>query len=148
GGGHRNHGGQDPRKSGSGTRGGTGGGGDVVVHHSRSPLFGGRSPDHEFPSAPVEPGGDGGRLPRTAVARRLHDRIGAEIPVPQLRGRHAGRSLRPEVAVTHAASWTGTGQDGSARTGTLTLTHGTVATPAFMPVGTRAALRAVDVHDP
>ena len=49
--------------------------------------------------------------------------------------------------MTHAASWTGTGQDGSARTGTVTLTHETVATPAFMPVGTRAAVRAVDVHD-
>jgi queuine tRNA-ribosyltransferase len=49
--------------------------------------------------------------------------------------------------MTHAATWTPNGGNGAARTGTLTLTHGSVATPAFMPVGTRAAVRAVDVHD-
>jgi len=32
---------------------------------------------------------------------------------------------------------------GSARTGTLTTPHGTIQTPVFMPVGTRAALRAM-----
>ena len=32
---------------------------------------------------------------------------------------------------------------GTARAGTLTLTHGEVPTPAFMPVGTRAAVRAL-----
>lgn len=49
--------------------------------------------------------------------------------------------------MTHAATWTPNAADGAARAGTLTLTHGAVATPAFMPVGTRAAVRAVDVHD-
>src|SRR5690606_17185323 len=29
----------------------------------------------------------------------------------------------------------------------LSLTHGTVATPAFMPVGTRASVRTLDSHD-
>jgi queuine tRNA-ribosyltransferase len=38
-------------------------------------------------------------------------------------------------------------RDGRARTGALTTPHGSVATPAFMPVGTRATVRAVDVRD-
>ncbi len=37
--------------------------------------------------------------------------------------------------------------DGLARRGVLTTPHGEVATPAFMPVGTRAAVRAVDSRD-
>jgi queuine tRNA-ribosyltransferase len=34
-------------------------------------------------------------------------------------------------------------RDGAARTGTLVTPHGAVATPAFMPVGTRAAVKAM-----
>lgn len=49
--------------------------------------------------------------------------------------------------MTYAASWSSVSQDGAARAGTLELTHGTVETPAFMPVGTRASVRALDVHD-
>ena len=37
--------------------------------------------------------------------------------------------------------------DGRARVGELTTAHGTVQTPAFMPVGTRAAVRALDSRD-
>ena len=43
--------------------------------------------------------------------------------------------------------FTETASDGRARTGTLTTPHGAVATPVFMPVGTRATVRAVDVRD-
>lgn len=39
------------------------------------------------------------------------------------------------------------GSDGPARTGILETPHGVVATPAFMPVGTRASVRAVGVDD-
>lgn len=49
--------------------------------------------------------------------------------------------------MTHAAEWRPEASDGAARAGYLTLTHGTVETPAFMPVGTRAAVRALDTHD-
>lgn len=49
--------------------------------------------------------------------------------------------------MTHAARWTRQHSDGEARAGRLELTHGRVSTPAFMPVGTRAAVRAIDVHD-
>lgn len=36
---------------------------------------------------------------------------------------------------------------GRARAGTLTLPHGTVPTPAFMPVGTRGTVRGIDPHE-
>src|SRR2546423_9580085 len=36
---------------------------------------------------------------------------------------------------------------GSARTGTLTLPHGTVETPVFMPVGTQGTVRALSPND-
>jgi queuine tRNA-ribosyltransferase len=38
-------------------------------------------------------------------------------------------------------------QDGAARAGSLTLPSGRVNTPAFMPVGTQAAVKALDHHD-
>jgi len=40
-----------------------------------------------------------------------------------------------------------TARDGAARAGVLHTAHGEVPTPAFMAVGTRAAVRAVDVDD-
>src|ERR1041384_4447819 len=36
---------------------------------------------------------------------------------------------------------------GAARTGTLTLPHGTVETPVFMPVGTQGTVRALSPND-
>lgn len=49
--------------------------------------------------------------------------------------------------MTRAATWTEESADGGARAGRLRLTHGSVETPAFMPVGTRATVKALDVHD-
>lgn len=46
-----------------------------------------------------------------------------------------------------AARWTCEATDGAARAGTLSVSHGTVPTPAFMPVGTRGAVRALDAAD-
>lgn len=46
-----------------------------------------------------------------------------------------------------AVTWTMAGQDGQARTGWLATPHGRIRTPAFMPVGTRAAVKAVDSED-
>lgn len=44
-------------------------------------------------------------------------------------------------------SWTPQAQDGSARAGTLHTPHGDVATPVFMPVGTRASVKGLDAAD-
>lgn len=44
-------------------------------------------------------------------------------------------------------TWTSKATDGSARSGILHTPHGDVRTPAFMPVGTRAAVKAVDSED-
>jgi len=46
-----------------------------------------------------------------------------------------------------AVTWTSTGAVGAARAGVLHTPHGEVRTPAFMPVGTRAAVKAVDSDD-
>jgi queuine tRNA-ribosyltransferase len=46
-----------------------------------------------------------------------------------------------------AVSWTEIAVDGAARTGWLDTPHGRVRTPAFMPVGTRAAVKGVDTDD-
>lgn len=49
--------------------------------------------------------------------------------------------------MTHAATWTQLATDKRARAGSLSLTHGDVATPAFMPVGTRGVVKALDATD-
>jgi queuine tRNA-ribosyltransferase len=43
--------------------------------------------------------------------------------------------------------WSPIATDGAARTGWLDTPHGRIRTPLFMPVGTRAAVKAVDSHD-
>ena len=43
--------------------------------------------------------------------------------------------------------WEATATEGKARAGVLHTPHGSVSTPGFMPVGTRAAVRGVDVDD-
>ncbi len=43
--------------------------------------------------------------------------------------------------------WQSMGNDGGARLGRLTTPHGMVETPAFMPVGTRGTVKAVDAGD-
>ncbi len=49
--------------------------------------------------------------------------------------------------MTAAVRWSETARDGAARAGNLTTPHGPVATPAFMPVGTRGAVKALDSRD-
>lgn len=47
----------------------------------------------------------------------------------------------------NAVEWTLGASDGEARTGVLHTPHGGVATPAFMPVGTRGTVKTVDARD-
>ncbi len=49
--------------------------------------------------------------------------------------------------MTAPVQWREAARDGAARTGTLATPHGAVATPAFMPVGTRGAVKALDSRD-
>lgn len=46
-----------------------------------------------------------------------------------------------------SVAWTGSGRDGTARTGMLGTPHGSISTPSFMPVGTRATVKTVDTED-
>ena len=58
----------------------------------------------------------------------------------------AGR-LRRTIADMHPAPFSVDAVDGRARAGVLTLAHGRVETPTFMPVGTRAVVKALDTED-
>ncbi len=49
--------------------------------------------------------------------------------------------------MTGAVTWREEARDGAARAGTLITPHGAVATPAFMPVGTRGAVKGLDSRD-
>ncbi len=51
------------------------------------------------------------------------------------------------LVVMPAVTWNSTATDGKARAGWLETPHGRVRTPAFMPVGTKAAVKAVDTDD-
>ncbi len=51
------------------------------------------------------------------------------------------------LVVMPAVTWDSTATDGKARAGWLETPHGRVRTPAFMPVGTKAAVKAVDTDD-
>lgn len=51
------------------------------------------------------------------------------------------------LVVMPPVTWNSTATAGRARTGRLETPHGRVRTPAFMPVGTRAAVKAVDTDD-
>jgi len=44
-------------------------------------------------------------------------------------------------------TYTVTATDGAARAGILRTAHGEVATPAFMPVGTKATVKTVDPEE-
>ena len=46
-----------------------------------------------------------------------------------------------------AVTWEGSASDGRARKGTMSTPHGAVQTPNFMPVGTRATVKTLDVED-
>lgn len=58
--------------------------------------------------------------------------------------RSAGGPTLPDMP---AVIWSRDASDGPARAGVLRTPHGEVATPAFIPVGTRAAVKAVDTDD-
>lgn len=47
----------------------------------------------------------------------------------------------------HPATFSPIATDGLARAGTITLSHGVVDTPAFMPVGTRGVVKGLDAAD-
>ncbi len=46
-----------------------------------------------------------------------------------------------------AVTWEETARDGGARTGVMSTPHGPVATPSFIPVGTRGTVKTMDVED-
>ena len=60
--------------------------------------------------------------------------------------RPGGKRLGSHVVETNAQALI-EGTSGAARAGTLVLAHGSVETPAFMPVGTQTTVRALSPYD-
>ncbi len=80
---------------------------------------------------------------------------GRRLPLPLLRRRHGGRSVGSEGPAGVAGRGRPvnplvvdvTARDGAARCGRVVTPRGSYRTPAFMPVGTRGAVKGLDAAD-
>src|SRR5258708_12197938 len=136
----------------AGNRGGGGGagagmvGGNRYVHRPWLSVSRRRHAAHQFPSAAVHAVHAGLGLRRArAHARRLWAcdpgalsilLLRRCVPAPS-RGQAGMTGLRFELLP----------RDGRARRGRLSTAHGTIETPAFMPVGTAATVKAMTPED-
>src|SRR5258705_6039454 len=75
------------------------------------------------------------------IARRTARRRADVSPVQNTgdRRQNTGRPMAFDFTLTHT--------DAGARRGVVTTPHGTVQTPAFMPVGTRGAIKGITFRD-
>src|SRR5690606_10974315 len=118
----------------------------AAVHHAGLPLPGRRRPGHQLPSAAVHaadagvgPGRHRTHPPRVRARRR------PTLPLLQLRRRHVHRIACPLTMTGLNFELLAT--DGGARRGRVTLNHGAVETPIFMPVGTYGSVKAMLPHE-
>ena len=92
------------------------------------------------------PARDRGALPLLLVRRRDADPLsGHPVPPPALSepaSHRMGYAMRKPAALGMSFDLVAT--DGEARAGVLHTAHGDVPTPAFMPVGTKATVKALD----
>src|SRR4029077_19213848 len=109
------------------------------LHPSRASVSrSGRAAD-EFPSATFLAARPArGVHRRRTLAKRVRARAERGVSIPVARRLHALLALVMTSAFAIEAV------DGAARTGTLSTAHGPVRTPAFMPVGTHATVKALD----
>src|SRR5439155_901501 len=114
-------------------------GGDELVHPATVRLQGREPPDHELSFAPLDAADAGLRI------RRLRARDDG-IPGSGERGISVLFLWRRHADHLVFDFWID-GQSGAARSGSLTLPHGTVETPVFMPVGTQATVRTLSPTD-
>ena len=107
-----------------------------AADHARVPVPRHRGDDHELPPAAVDPAGagDGVRGGR-ADARPVPYRRVRALPLLQLR--------RREPDPVSIGDFELVARDGGARAGLLETAHGVVETPVFMPVGTKASVKAL-----
>ena len=96
-----------------------------------------RLPDHQLSPAQVDAADAGVGVRRPGeYASRLSPRHRTALPLLQLRRCHVH-------CRTAAMNFQLLARDGAARRGRLTLAHGIVDTPAFMPVGTYGSVKAM-----
>src|SRR6185312_4046674 len=114
---------------------------DLDLHHSRLPLPHGRRAGHQLPPAALDAVHAGQRLLGPCDhARRLRTRDCGRLPVLFLRRRLA--------AVAHGVSGLAfriDAREGAARAGAISTPRGDIRTPAFMPLGTSATVKALTV---
>src|SRR5579883_1751070 len=111
---------------------------DGAVYLSRVSLQTGRGNDHQLPHAAHDGAGDGDGVWRPRPdPDRLSRRHPSSLSLPQLRRFDADRVMNGPIKLELTAT------DGAARLGRLTTAHGAIETPAFMPVGTQAAVKAM-----
>src|SRR5581483_2454739 len=141
--------GRDDR--GAGPRDGGGHRGARRSHRSLHPrpvsLPGGRRARHQLPPTAVDAAVAGRVLLRAGVERSLHRGAGPGVPLPLVRRRHGRRPGRRGRLTVDAARFEPTAVDGAARTGVVRTARGSYAVPAFMPVGTRGVVKALDSRD-
>src|SRR5439155_18174829 len=113
------------------------------LHHPRAPVPGRGRSRHQLPPAallPPDPG-RGVRRPR-AGARHLPHRSGPAVPLLFLRRRDAD-----PVSAPFSFSILARDPRSAARRGRITTPHGTIETPAFMPVGTAGTVKSLTPED-
>src|SRR5262249_53388656 len=108
-----------------------------LVHHARIPLSRRGRPLDQLPSTPEHALDAGRRLRRPGPDPRGVPGGGPRaLPLLLLRRRDADRM---NFAITH--------EDGAPGRGRLSLPHGVVDTPQFMPVGTAGSVKAIAPDD-
>src|ERR1700682_3669955 len=110
---------------------------DRALHHARPPVPGGGCDAHELSFA-EEHAADARERVRGARSdpRGLCGGDRGALSVLQLRGLH--------VHQESGMSFELVAEEGGARAGRLTTAHGVIETPAFMPVGTAATVKAMN----
>src|ERR1700683_4609786 len=83
----------------------------------------------------------------TPTRRRFTRVSHYRLPFARGRARHGRYRVRPSHDQMPGLRFDITARDGAARRGRLHLAHGVVDTPAFMPVGTRGAVKGVTADD-
>ena len=114
---------------------------DLAIHHSGLPLPRRRSADHQFPPAAFDVADAGLRLRRCEphTVGLSHTRSPRATASSATATRCCSNGPRRHMS----AGFELLASDGAARRGRLTLAHGTVETPAFMPVGTYGTVKAM-----
>ena len=124
---------------------------DRPVHPRRLTLRGGRRPPHQLPPAPLDPAAPARRLLRARAGGSCTPRPwpAGTGSCPSATPCSSAATTRPLRAVAAApCDSRSSPATAAARAGTVHTARGSFATPCFMPVGTRGAVRTLSRRRP